>query len=210
MWPHFLNLLHQIWRDFLARQGTTGWGFMSNWMPSILSSLIAVAAIGILRGKQAVIDHWKQSLAIVICSAVAGNCLWFIPVMICTSVGTVYRDHQNLSARVASYRKPIQRSLLVSPQIRPSNPSELYILETNSSQNRTEVDVYCTVPIVDLSLMPLGANMASIDAPDLISPKRGSIILESPAWDPGHPLMVSVFLKQIPNTPGAHCSITAK
>jgi hypothetical protein len=108
MWPHLIGFLHQVRQNFLAQQGTTWLGFVSNWIPSILSALIAATAILLLRRKQAVIYHWKQNLTIVLVATIAGNLSWYLPVLGWVAIKTIYQDHQAATVTVLRLQNKIQ------------------------------------------------------------------------------------------------------
>jgi hypothetical protein len=100
MWPHFINLLHRSWYSFLSGQGTTNLGFISVYTVPIYSAITAGLLILAVRGKSAMIQHWKQSLGIVFGAAVFGNVLWFGPIFAWNIITTVYTDHEALVSMV--------------------------------------------------------------------------------------------------------------
>src|SRR5260370_31611944 len=62
---HLANLLNQSRAVFLAGQGTTGLGFISQFVVSSLSGIFLAVLILYLRGKRAMLDEWKRNIVFV-------------------------------------------------------------------------------------------------------------------------------------------------
>jgi|HubBroStandDraft_5_1064220.scaffolds.fasta_scaffold56020_2 hypothetical protein len=127
MWRHFLSLIQRVFNNFLAQQGTTTWGFVSNWIPSIISALVAALVILRLRGKQGLIEHWGKNLGIVFASAILGNLLWYMPILGWTLVKTVYRDHEAMQAKIIELTDSAQQLRTKSPYEKSFMGSFAYI-----------------------------------------------------------------------------------
>lgn len=54
------------------------------------------------------IDHWKQNLAIVLGATIAGNLLWYLPVLGWVAIKTTYQDHQATTVTVLRLQDKIQ------------------------------------------------------------------------------------------------------
>jgi hypothetical protein len=105
MWLHFINLLHRSWHLFLIGQGTTALGFMSPYIVSFFAVIVAGLLVLHVRGKSAMIQHWKQSLGIVFGAALIGNVLWFGSIFSWDLVKTVYEDHDALVSMIPMARR---------------------------------------------------------------------------------------------------------
>jgi hypothetical protein len=109
MWSALISLLLQIWRNFLSALGTTGWGFVSIWMPSILSLVVATLTVLLHQGKRAMKDRWKQNLRTILGVTALGNFLWFGCIFVRTAISTTYRDHVLAQEQIRELNQQVQR-----------------------------------------------------------------------------------------------------
>lgn len=96
MWPDFEHLLSHSWSSFLAGQGTSASGFLAPYLVALTSGIIVTLAILHYHGMQAMIEHWKRNAVLVLCAALGGNLIVYVPLFGWNIVKTVYQDHVSL------------------------------------------------------------------------------------------------------------------
>jgi hypothetical protein len=146
MWPHFLNLLSRSWQRFLAGQGTTGLGFVSPYTVPVISAVCAGALLLLVRGKAAMIAHWRQNLGIVALAAAVANLLWYGPLIGRALVQVVYDDHaslveqnQTLETQVHMVTAELQKLELENSDLKQKVPAETS-LKSRALQTADDLD----------------------------------------------------------------------
>ena len=127
MWPDFEHLLSHSWSTFLAGQGTTSSGFLSPYLVALGSGIIVALAIFLLHGRQAMREHWKKNVLIVLCAAIGGNIIVYGPLFGWSVIKTIYQDQVSLVSANTTLQKEnaALRSSLASLQAQqPKSPRE--------------------------------------------------------------------------------------
>jgi hypothetical protein len=113
---------------------------MSPFVVSLVSVIVAGLLLLVVRGKSAMIQHWKQNLTIVVGAVVIGNLLWFGSIFSWDVLKTVFDDHQFLVQSNTSLREEIKRISAKSEPPAPRAIAYVYRNEMSVSQvaNLTE------------------------------------------------------------------------
>jgi hypothetical protein len=111
----YFDLICRICHNFLAGQGTTFLGFISNWTPSILSAIFTVSFIFWKQGWKAVIEHLRRSVLLVFAAAIAGNVIWFSAILVWTAIKTIYQEHEKAQAKIIYLKDQVSELQTKSP-----------------------------------------------------------------------------------------------
>jgi hypothetical protein len=101
---HMANVLRHSVTRLLGSQGTTGLGFLTPFVVSVLSALATAVLLFALKGWGSVLEHFGQNLGIILAGTLIGNVLWFSPIFMWSLVKTVEADHQAQGQFVQKYK----------------------------------------------------------------------------------------------------------
>jgi hypothetical protein len=90
------HLFAHSWRSFLFSIGTTGPGFVSPLLISLLGVIAALLCIGYLRGKDAMLRDWRENTAITALVTLTVLLVVYGPQFAWVFVRVVHEDHKNL------------------------------------------------------------------------------------------------------------------
>jgi hypothetical protein len=97
---HLFRLFYRSWHNFLGHVGTTGPGFFSPVIVSILCVLGTLLCIRFLQGREAMLKHWSENAAITALVTIVVLLVVYGPQFAWQLVRTIYDDHQSLVAQV--------------------------------------------------------------------------------------------------------------
>jgi len=95
---HLGRLFLRAWKDFLAHIGSTGPGFISPVIVSILGVVGTLLCIRFLLGKEAMLKHWWENTAITALVTIVVLLAVYGPQFAWKFVKVIYDDHERLVA----------------------------------------------------------------------------------------------------------------
>jgi hypothetical protein len=174
---HLWNLLGSAKDNFLASQGTSALGFLSQLAVPSLSGILVALLVLVVRGKKAMKEHVIQTAGIVCCAVICADILWFGSLFSWNVVQAAYEDHTSLVARIEMLHK--ENATLVDPTARDSRITELEARVEELKKGVGHAPTRTPAPAVEMpvldpdSFYQFGKVVATVDGavPDLPSGK---------------------------------------
>jgi hypothetical protein len=117
--PHLVKFMARVWHAFVSyNAGSTGPGFFSSILVSILGIVIFALFIGYLKGFEAMTEHTSENAALAIIGVVTVVLLVYGTQFAWEVAKVGYEDHATLAAKVASLKG--ENSRMVDPSERDS------------------------------------------------------------------------------------------
>jgi len=155
---HLLRFFCRSWTNFLVRVGSTGPGFLSPILVSVLSIVGTILCIGHLQGKEAMLKHWWENAAITALVTLVVLLVVYGPQFIWTMTKTVYEDHQRFVADNGQLRAEHNPNDDLKEEIKRQR-EEL-------SRNRRDSSIYPLLAKLRCAFAQSGGCFIRITAPD--------------------------------------------
>jgi hypothetical protein len=95
--PELMRLSNRVWIAFLVHVGSTGAGFISPVILSVLSVVLTMVCIGVLQGRAAMVRHWWETALITVVVLVTTMLAVYGPQFIWQVIKLTREDHRTIA-----------------------------------------------------------------------------------------------------------------